>query len=420
MKGTHLTLEDRKAIQHGLENNLTRAQIARDLEKSPSTISKEIKLHRKFKLTSAYGRGVRYYCENSGNFKECYGCKIECANFKERGCKRRDKVGVCNRCPDNSKCYLDKYYYRAQEAHEEYLSMLSDSREGVNMTSSQMIAMAQLIGPLLKKGQSVYQILNAHPEIGVCVKTLYNYIEAGIFKDYGIDNFSLRRQVSMRKRKSLKPRKEAANYEGHKYEDYIKFKVEHQSIPTTEMDTVYNDPEGPYIQTFIFENTAVMIGFLHEEKTSASMASTLDMLQETLGDDDYSKLFSLLLTDRGPEFEKHRLFEVNYETGQIRSDIFYCDPQMPSQKPHVENNHNYVRDIIPNGVRLDKLTQEDLNLAFSHINSVPRASLGGKTPYDAFAFFYGEELLEKLHVSKIEKDTVTLMPYLLNLQNTAK
>ena len=111
---------------------------------------------------------------------------------------------------------------------------------------------------------------------------------------------------------------------------------------------------------------------------------------------------------------------MNYETGQVRSDIFYCDPQMPSQKPHVENNHNYVRDIIPNGVRLDELTQEDLNLAFSHINSVPRASLGGKTPYDAFAFFYGEELLEKLHVSKIEKDAVTLMPYLLNLQNTAK
>ena len=43
---------------------------------------------------------------------------------------------------------------------------------------------------------------------------------------------------------------------------------------------------------------------------------------------------SLLLTDRGSEFEKHSLFEVNNETGEIRSDIFYCDPQMPSQKPH--------------------------------------------------------------------------------------
>ena len=30
------------------------------------------------------------------------------------------------------------------------------------------------------------------------------YIESGIFQDYGINNFSLRRQVSMRKRKKLK------------------------------------------------------------------------------------------------------------------------------------------------------------------------------------------------------------------------
>ena len=209
MKGAHLTLDDRKIIQRDLENGVNRAQIAKELGKSPSTISKEIKLHKKFKLASAYGRGVRYFCENSGKFKECYGCKIECSHFKERSCKRRDKVGVCNKCPDNSKCYLDKYYYRAQQAHTEYLNTLSDAREGVNMTSSQMIAMAQLIGPLLKKGQSIYQILNANPELNVCVKTLYNYIEAGIFKDYGIDNFSLRRQVCMRKRKKTKAKKTA-------------------------------------------------------------------------------------------------------------------------------------------------------------------------------------------------------------------
>ena len=283
------------------------------------------------------------------------------------------------------------------------------------MTSSQMITMAELIGPLLKKGQSVYQILRNHPELGISVKTLYNYIESGIFKDYGIDNFSLRRQVSMRKRKSLKPRKQPANYEGHKYEDYLKFKQENPTIPTTEMDTVYNDPEGPYIQTFIFENAPVMIGFLHKEKTSASMAATLDLLQERLGE-DYSKIFSLLLTDRGTEFEKHDLFEINYATGEIRSDIFYCDPQMPSQKPHVENNHNYLRNIIPNGIRLDKITQEELDMVFSHINSTPRASLNGKTPYEAFTFFYGEELLNKLKIKKIDRDEVTLMPYLLKNQ----
>ena len=39
----------------------------------------------------------------------------------------------------------------------------------------------------------------------------------------------------------------------------------------------------------------------------------------------YQRLFGLLLTDRGPEFAKPQLFEVNAETGEIRSNIFYCD-----------------------------------------------------------------------------------------------
>ena len=109
----------------------------------------------------------------------------------------------------------------------------------------------------------------------------------------------------MKARKKLKKRKEPVNYEGRKYTDYLAFVKENPTIPTTEMDTVYNRSEGPFIQTFSFQNTGLMIGFLHSEKTSASMVSSLDHLQELL-DDNYGKLFSLLLTDHGTEFEKNR------------------------------------------------------------------------------------------------------------------
>ena len=219
----------------------------------------------------------------------------------------------------------------------------------------------------------------------------------------------------MRTRKKMKKRKVPVNYDGHKYTDYLEFIKNNPSIPTTQMDTVYNHQDGPYIQTFIFQNTNLMIGFLHTERTSTSMASSLDILQDKLGD-DYSKLFSLILTDRGPEFEKYDLFEVNTSTGEIRGNIFYCDPQTQSQKPNVENNHNYVRDIIPNKKSIKHLTQEDIDLMFSHINSSPIAVLNGKTPYDAFKFLYGTEILNKLNVQKIDKDMVTLQPYLLNIK----
>ena len=411
MKNVHLSLEDRKIIQDGIENELTKVEIAKRIGKDPTTVSKEIKNRRKLKPRNPFNNPI-----TCTKFKQCGICHGKCSEYEEIKCIRRDrKVGACNLCPNSPKCKLDKYFYYAKQAHENYLYTLSDSREGINLTTKEMFEIIDIIKPLLKKGQSVYQIVKNHPELNISVKSLYTYIECGLFKDYGIDNFSLRRQVSMKKRKTLKKRKEPVNYEGRKYKDYLKFIEDNPTVSTTQMDTVYNQQSGPYIQTFIFQNTGLMIGFLHTEKTSESMASSLDKLQETLGD-DYYKLFSLLLTDRGAEFEKHELFEVNTETGEIRTNIFYCDPQTPSQKPNVENNHNYVRDIIPNKKSIKHLTQKDIDLMFSHINSAPRASLNGKTPYEAFEFLYGNEILKKLNIQKIEKDMVTLQPYLLNIK----
>lgn len=411
MKNKHLTLDDRKKIQEGLEHELTRTEIAKNINKDISTVAKEIRIHRKLKPRNRFNTPTM--CTH---FKECGICHGQCSEFEEITCSRRDrKVGVCNLCPKINNCRLDKYFYYATKAHENYLYTLKDSREGVNLTTTEMFNILNTIKPLLKQGQSIYQILKNHPEIDLCSKSLYTYIESGIFKDYGVDVFLLRRQVAMKKRKKLHSRKTPVNYDGRKYKDYIEFKKSNPTIPTTQMDTVYNHQDGPYIQTFIFENTNLMIGFLHTEKTSSSMASTLDVLQEKL-DNDYFKLFSLILTDRGPEFEKYDLFETNTSTGEIRGNIFYCDPQTPSQKPHVENNHNYVRDIIPNKKSIKHLTQNDIDLMFSHINSAPRAALNGKTPYEAFEFLYGKEILDKLKIQKIEKDMVTLQPYLLNIK----
>jgi len=178
------------------------------------------------------------------------------------------------------------------------------------------------------------------------------------------------------------------------------------------MDTIYNSPSGPYLQTFLFEKTAFMIGVLHKERTSESMSKSFDWFWERLGGELFSRLFPLILTDRGAEFEKHKLFEIGKD-GNSRLSIFYCDPMQSSQKPHVENNHNYVRDIIPNKYPLDNLTQPDINLMFSHINSVPRRSLGGKTPFELFCFIHGETTAELLNITKVSRDDVTLKPSLI-------
>ncbi len=416
----HLTLDERKIIQTGIENRSKKVDIARTIGKDATTVAKEIRKHRVFKPRNQF-----IYPSICIHRQECGGCKKKCSRYEEIKCNKRDKSpGACNKCPKISKCQLDKYFYYATAAEEEYKKDLIDYRDGINMTTLEVKELANILKPLLDQGQSLYQIKSTHKEIKQCIKTLYNYIEMGVFKQYGIDNFSLKEQVNRKQFKNkYKKRKDTANYENHKYKDYLNFKEENPEVPTTEMDTVLNSQSGPYIQTFYFEGSGLMIGFLHKEKTSESMAKTLNNLENKLGHDLYRELFSLILTDRGPEFEKVDLFEFNKETGEFRTNIFYCDAYQSSQKPHIENTHNYIRDIIPNEVDISNLTQKDLDLMFSHINSTPRKSLKDKSPYEVFEFMFstpnnpkfGKEVLNLLNIKEIKRDEVVLKPYLLKL-----
>ena len=76
----------------------------------------------------------------------------------------------------------------------------------------------------------------------------------GLFKDWGVTNIDLRRKVRRKiaKKNKLKKRSESADYTWRKHDDYIEFVKNNPTYATTEMDTVYNHQECPYIQTFIF------------------------------------------------------------------------------------------------------------------------------------------------------------------------
>ena len=83
------------------------------------------------------------------------------------------------------------------------------------------------------------------------------------------------------------------------------------------------------------------------------------------------------------------------------------------QKPYVEKNHEYIRYILPNGVSLNNLNQEDITLMMNHINSTARASLNGNTPFKLAQMLLDKSLLEKLSLKHIPADEVHLKPALL-------
>ena len=76
-----------------------------------------------------------------------------------------------------------------------------------------------------------------------------------------------------------------------------------------------------------------------------------------------------------------------------------------------------LRKILPKGTSFDTLTQKDINLVMSHVNSYPRKILNYKSPYETLINEIGEEntnhILNILNYKKIEPKDVILSPKLI-------
>ena len=249
-KNLHLTLSERQIIQRGIENGATKASIAATLGKDKSTIGKEIKAHRKHSHYCSFDPA----CANKDRCKHHHVCK-DCADLVVFKCKRRDRSpGACNGCPKFQHCRFDKFTYSADLANKEYMADLIESREGINMTYSELKALADIIVPLIKKGHSPYHIITSHPELNISEKTLYNYIESGVFRQFGLLDIDLRvktRRISKKDSVKYKKREDRRFLIGRTYKDFISYTDDHDNVSIVEMDTVYNGQSGPFMQTFI-------------------------------------------------------------------------------------------------------------------------------------------------------------------------
>lgn len=180
-----------------------------------------------------------------------------------------------------------------------------------------------------------------------------------------------------------------------------------------QMDSVIGRIGGKCLLTIHFVETGLMLAFLREANTSGSVIRVFDALDAVLGSQDFNRLFPVILTDNGSEFSNPRQIEYRDRKPFHRTNIFYCDAGCPYQKGACEVNHELIRRILPKGTSFDGLTQEDIFLMMNHINSYKRKKLNNRSPYDAFSFYYGEDLLKKLGCSPVAAENIILKPKLL-------
>ncbi len=423
----HLTIEDRIYIQNELDKGTSFKDIARFLCKDPTTISKEVKARR---ASDWFHKGTflnaknfctkRFRCKKTNACNKILLCGVKCAScptcnqtcpdFQKECCSKLDRAPyVCNGCSKkiNHCTIAHKYTYNARFADRKYRECLKDSRSGIAMTRQELHKKDKIITPLIAQGQSPYQIVANHPELNLSVRSVYNYLDMGLLTARNVD---LKRKVKFKPRKVHKSQiSDRRVFNGRTYADFQQLHLE----SFVEMDTVHSAVgSSKTLLTFFFTREKLFLAFLMNRNTEGSVRLVLDRLEKRFGTFDFLTLFEYILTDRGAEFGDPDSLETGV-TGIQRTNIYYCDPMRSGQKGGIEQAHTMLRMILPKRTTFEFLTQWDVNLITSHINSTPRESLNGRTPYDVALEAFGEDVLKAFQLRRIDPDKVILTPKLI-------
>jgi len=394
-KSKHLTLDDRLEIQEGLNRGATFKAIAERIGKDQTTVSKEVKRNLVVSPPSFK------HTKEDGTPAEIPPCpKLLKAPF------------VCNPCEKRHRnCPHTKQRYNAKHAQKAYETLLVESREGIPLQKESFYEMDAIVSGGIKRGQHLYHISQTN-DLGVSKSTVYRHLHRGYLSVSAVD---FPRVVKFKPRRTKKPDsipKEAKK--GRTYEDFRRFIEDNDISSWVEMDTVIGRVGGKVILTLDFTFCNFMAGILLENKTAAESAGKIKGLKASLASRNirFGDIFTVLLTDNGGEFANVDAFERTLSR-ELETLLFFCDPMQSSQKPRVEKNHTLFRDIVPKGESFDEFTQDTVNLIFSHVNSVKRKSLNGKSPFEVFAFTYGEKVANLLGIEQIPAQHVLQSPKLL-------
>ena len=444
---SHFSLEERITIQNELNSRKPFKAIADQLGKAPSSISREIRRHIEQKESGSYGRhfndcanrsscSLENLCQgalpcSSKLCRNCKSCKDFCSAYCKEACPQLMLPPyVCNGCEKRLKCTLEKSLYKAKTAEEEAELLLRESRSGISLDEEEIQRIDEIVTPLVLQGQSIHHICCSNKDsIMSSERTIYNYVNDRVLTAKNID---LPRKVRYKPRKKAKTRLKVDKtcVLGRSYNDFLTFVGSMENAAIVQMDSVEGRKGGKVLLTLSFVNSSFMLAYLRDANTSKSVIDIFQMLWEILGKQYFMELFPVILTDIGSEFSNPTAIEFGPEVSRSgpevsRSDevnnrrtyLFYCHPSSPFEKGAIENNHEFVRRILPKGTSFDHLTQGEIQQMLNHINSYKRKKLNNKSPYETFAFLHGEEVLRKIGAEFMSPQDIILNPEMFQWKN---
>lgn len=334
-KGKHLSFEERVIIQLRIKDNYSIRSIAREIGCSPTTVSNEIK------------RGtILMYKNRSPHYRAKAGQASYEAN-RRNSCRTYD--------------YITK---------SKFINYVS------NHFFNDAWSLDACYGRAITEGKFTREEM-------VCVKTLYNYVDAGLI---GIKNHHLPEKLSR------KPKKVYVNENKRKLGRSIEERPSNvdsrQEFGHWECDLVLGTKtkDDKVLLTMIERMTREFLIIPLENKEADTV---LNAFMELKADyqEHFSEVFKTITTDNGSEFADLSNLESVSETL-----IYYAHPYSSYEKGSVERHNGLIRRFIPKGKRIDQFDIQTIIDIETWINSLPRRILGYKTSDELF-----EEELDKIY-----------------------
>ena len=316
-----LTLVEREEISRGLGIRLSLRCIARQLQRSASTISREVKRN---------GGAERYRAVPSDQaaWDRAHRpklCKLACNSPLCRTISRKLQL---NWSPEQIAGWLKRAY----------------PQEGYNQMSHETIYRSLFVQArgVLKK-ELVKQLRSK--------RTMRRSKHA---TEKGVDRGQIKDMVLISERPAS---------------------VEDRAVPGHWEGDLISGPQNSYIATLVERHTRYVMLVKLPDKSTQTVVSALIRQSKTLP----TELYKSLTWDRGKELTDHRRFSLATDI-----DVYFCDPRSPWQRGSNENTNGLLRQYFPKGTDLSVYTQAHLNKVARQLNERPRKTLGFETPAERF------------------------------------
>lgn len=216
-----------------------------------------------------------------------------------------------------------------------------------------------------------------HKTITLCPQTVYNYINNNVFLNVSRADLIYNKVYKKEEKKERRP---SLKMLGAKtIEERPKEVSERNTFGHWEMDTVYSGKgKGKDCLLVLTERlTRYEIVRKIPDRTAQSVVDAVNVIENKIGTERFSKLFKTITCDNGVEFTKHKELETSCLTGMRRTFLYFCHAFCSSERGSNENANKLIRKYIPKSADIGRYTLAQIADIERNINNYPRKLFRG-------------------------------------------